>query len=182
MRRAVYVVGIVATVILASCGSDGSSEPTTQSGKKGNTANANEAADPLEGTWHTELKCPEIVQALERAGVSKSVSRVVQGELSLDQRLSRTDPCAGVDATADRTLRFKGGQFALFAGDELGWEASYELIDENTFVTGPSEAGSIFTFDFRIEDDKLYTQIVKPAKAGLGYIATWESAPWERES
>jgi hypothetical protein len=178
MRRAVYAVGIVATVMLASCGSDG--EATTQSRQKDNASSATEKADPLDGMWHTEFTCPEMVRALKRAGVKPS-ARGIQDQFDLAQPPSHKNPCAGIDVTADHTLRFEGGQFALFAGDELGWEASYELIDENTFVTGPSEGGFIFTFDFRIEDDKLYTQIVKPAKAGPPYVATWESAPWERE-
>jgi hypothetical protein len=181
MRRAVYVVGIVATVMLASCGSDGSSKPTPQTREEHTVAEANEETDPLDGAWHTEFTCPEMVRALKRAGVAKAAPGNVKDEFRLDQQPSQTNPCAGVDGTAEHTLRFEGGQFALFAGDELGWEASYELIDENTFVTGPNEGGFIFTFDFRIEDDKLYTQIVKPAKAGPPYVATWESAPWERE-
>jgi hypothetical protein len=83
-----------------------------------------------------------------------------------------------VDGTAVHTLRFEGGHFALFAGDELGWEASYDLIDENTFVTGPPDP---VTFNFRIEGDALYTRIVNPANQAAPYIATWEPAPWERE-
>jgi hypothetical protein len=99
----------------------------------------------------------------------------------LGQRPSRSDPCAGVNGTADHTLRFEGGHFALFAGDELGWEASYELVDDDTFVTGGPEE---VTFDFRIEDGKLYFQVVKSgnqaAEASAPYVATWGSAPWER--
>lgn len=176
MKRAVYVVGIVVTAILAGCGSDGASEPTNQSREKDNTASANEGSDPLEGEWHTQFTCQEVVGALKRGGVPNSAPGIVKDEFGLDQRPSQSDPCAGVDGTADHTLRFEGGHFALFAGDELGWEASYELIDENTFVTGSPDV----TFDFSIEGDTLYTQIVKPVKQAP-YIASWESAPWERE-
>jgi hypothetical protein len=177
MKRAVYIVGIVAMVMLASCGSDGASEEPTQSREKNSTSSANEA-DPLEGSWHKEVTCLEMLGALKQAGVAKSARGVVQDEFGLDQRLSQTRPCAGVEGTVDHSLRFEGGHFGLFAGDELGWEASYELIDQNTFVTG---APDVFTFDFRIEGDKLYTQITKPLKQAP-YIATWESAPWEREN
>jgi hypothetical protein len=178
MKRLILTAGLTATVLLASCGSDGVSEPTTQSGEKDNTANAKGATDPMEGTWHTEIACAEMVRALKGAGVSKSVSGVVKDEFGLNQPPKQSDPCAGVDHTADHTLRFEGGHFALFAGEEVGWEASYELIDDNTFVTAPPDA---VTFDFRIDGNKLYTQIVKPVKQAP-YIATWESAPWERES
>lgn len=180
MKRAVYVVGMVITVLLASCDADGASEPTTQSREKDNTASPNEATDPLEGTWQTEITCGEMVGALEQAGVQKSVPGILKDEFGLDKPPSETDPCAGVNGTADHTLRFEGGQFALFAGDEVGLEGSYELIDDNTFVTTSPDAD--VTFDFRIEGDKLYTQLDEPAKQAAPYIATWESAPWEREN
>jgi hypothetical protein len=178
MKRTLYVVGIVVTVVLAGCGSDSASEPAAKGPKKDNTASANEATDPLEGEWHKEVTCQEVVGALKRAGVPKAAPGNVQDMFGLDRRPSQTNPCAGVDGTADHTLRFEGGHFGLFAGDELGWEASYELIDENTFVTG---APDVATFDFRIKGDKLYTEMTKPLKQAP-YIATWESAPWEREN
>lgn len=65
-------------------------------------------------------------------GVSESAPGIVQDEFGLDQRPNQTHPCARVDGTADHTLRFEGGHFALFAGEEVGLEASYELIDEDT--------------------------------------------------
>jgi hypothetical protein len=178
MRRLAYVVGIVVTAILASCGSDGASPSTTNGKTDDDPVSASEPRDPLEGTWHTEITCQEMVAALEQAGVSESVPGVVQDEFGLDQRPERTDPCAGVDGTADHTLRFEGGHFALFAGEEVGLEASYELIDEDTFVTGPPD---LFTVDFHLEGDSLTMRIVKPTKQAP-YIATWESAPWEREN
>jgi len=177
MKRTVYVFAIVVTVILASCGSDGASPTTTQSNRTEEPVSVNESSDPLEGTWHTEITCREMVAALEQAGVPESVPGVVRDEFGLDQLPSQKESCTGVDGTAVHTLRFESGQFALFAGDELGWEASYDLIDEDTFVTGPPDP---VTFDFRIEGDTLYTRIVNPAKQAP-YIATWESAPWERE-
>jgi hypothetical protein len=187
MKRLIEVVVLVAVVMLAGCGSDGTSEPTTQS--RGEEP-ANEAADPLEGTWHTEFTCPEMVRALKRAGAPKPSARGIQDEFGLEQQPSHKNPCAGVDVTSDHTLRFEGGHFALFGGEELGWEASYELIDENTFVIEPTEGGVTITFDFRVEDDTLYTDMVKPAKAGphvapgliVGTVAIWETAPWEREN
>lgn len=82
-------------------------------------------------------------------GVSESAPGIVQDEFGLDQRPNQTHPCARVDGTADHTLRFEGGHFALFAGEEVGLEASYELIDEDTpIVTGPPD---LFTVHFRIE-------------------------------
>jgi hypothetical protein len=175
MKRTIYAMGIVMTLVLAGCGSDDASKPAAAN----TDTSADEATDPLEGEWHHQsVTCQEVVDALERGGVSKAVPGNVQDMFGLDQRPSQTNPCAGVDGTADHALRFERGHFGLFAGDELGWEASYELIDENTFVTGPPD---VFTFDFRIEGDKLYTQIVKPVKQAP-YIATWESAPWQREN
>ena len=178
MRRTVYVISIVATLILASCGSDGASPTTAQSNRTDESVSTDETSHPLEGTWHTEFTCREMVGALEQAGVSKSVSGIVRDTFGLDRRPSETESCIGVDGTAEHTLRFEGGHFALFAGDELGWEASYDLIDEDTFVTEPPDS---VTFDFRIEGDALYTRIVSPANQAAPYIATWESAPWERE-
>jgi len=106
----------------------------------------------------------------------------VQDEFGLDQPPNQKDPCAGVNGTADHTLRFDGGHFALFAGDELGWEASYEFVDDDTFITG---APDVMTFDFQIESNKLYIHVAGPAKQAAGtpapYVATWESAAWERE-
>jgi hypothetical protein len=181
MKRLILASGLIATVILASCGSDGSSEPTSQTREKDNVASANDATDPLEGTWHTEITCPDMIEALDRRGVPKPALGVVQVEFGLDQRPSKTDPCAGVSGTADHTLRFEGGHFALFAGDELGWETSYDLIDQNTFVA-EAEGGIVLTFDFRIESDMLYTHVVKPEEPHPFNIAVWESAPWEREN
>jgi hypothetical protein len=175
MKRTIYAMGIVMTLIFAGCGSDDASKPAAAN----TDTSADEATDPLEGEWHHQVTCQEVVDALERGGVSSSAPGIVTDEFGLDQRPSQSDPCASVDGTADHTLRFEGDHFGLFAGDELGWEASYELVDENTFVTGAPE---VITFDFRIEGDNLYTEIVKPAKGGAPYIATWESAPWQREN
>ena len=179
MKRLIQWLGLVAVVMLTSCGSDGTPEPTTES-RGEDAGNANKATDPLEGTWHTEFTCGEMVGALEKAGVQKSVPGIAKDEFGLDKPPSETDPCAGVNGTADHTLRFEEGQFALFAGDEVGLEGSYELIDDNTFVTTSPDAD--VTFDFRIEGDKLYTQLNEPANKAAPYIATWESAPWEREN
>ena len=178
MKGLIFAAGLIATVILASCGSDGSSEPTSQTREKDNVASTNDATDLLEGTWHTEFTCLEMIEALDWRGVPKPVLKVVKVEFGLDQLPSKADPCAGVSGTADHTLRFGGGHFALFAGDKLGWETSYELIDQDTFV---AEAEGLVTFDFRIEGDMLYTHVVKPRSHPFN-IAVWESAPWERES
>jgi hypothetical protein len=182
MKRTIYGMGIVAmgivlTLMLAGCGLDDAPKTAAANADTSPAKSADEASDPLEGEWHRQVTCQEVVDALERGGVSKAVPGNLQDMFGLDQRPSQTNPCAGVDGTADHALRFERGHFGLFAGGELGWEASYEYIDENTFVTGPPD---VFTFDFSIEGDKLYTQIVKPVKEAP-YIATWESAPWERE-
>lgn len=185
MKRLIYAGAcILVAVILASCGSDGTSKPTNASREKDNEASANEKNDPLEGTWHTAFTCPEMVQALKRGGVPKSIPGTLQDVFRLNRRPSHKNPCAGVDGTVDHTLRFTGGHFALFTGEEISWRSSYELIDEDTFVTGPL---NVFTVDFRVEDDKLFPKIVlfkkivAPPKRAP-YIAAWESAPWERES
>lgn len=135
LKRTAHVFGIIVTLILASCDSDSALSTTAERSTKEEPVSATEASDPLEGAWHTEITCREMVAALEQGGVSKFAPGIVQDEFGLDQRPNQSDPCAGVDATADHTLRFQGGHFALFAGDELGLEASYELIDEDTFVT-----------------------------------------------
>lgn len=132
MKHTAYVVGIIVTLILASCDSDSASSTTVESSTKDEPVSATEASDPLEGAWHTTITCQEMVAALERGGVSESAPGIVQDEFGLDQRPNQTDPCARVDGTADHTLRFEGGHFALFAGEEVGLEASYELIDEDT--------------------------------------------------
>jgi hypothetical protein len=75
----------------------------------------------------------------------------------------RRDHClSGAGSHAQATCRsatIEGGHFALFAGNEREWEASYELIDENTFAAGPPGE---MTFDFSIEGDKPFTQAWNP--------------------
>jgi hypothetical protein len=179
MKRAWYAMVIV-SIMLAACGSDGGSQPAEDGGEGSNAARASAADDPIDpltGTWHTQFTCRQMVAALEEADVARLAPGIVQDEFGVEQRPTQKDPCANVSGTADHTLRFEDGQFALFAGDELGWEASYEIVDDDTFVTA---APDVMTFDFRIESDKLYTHIVEPAKQAP-FIATWESAPWERE-
>jgi hypothetical protein len=184
VKRIGYVMAIVVSVTLVGCGSDGETGPADGGNRSTapRASTANDATDPLGGTWETHITCRRMVAALEQAGVGEHAPGTVQDEFGLDRRPSQSDPCAGVNGTADHTLRFEGGQFALFAGDELGWEASYELVDDDTFITG---APDMVTFDFRIESGKLFFRVAEPAQqaaeTSAPYVATWESAPWERE-
>ena len=69
MTHTANVVGIIVTLILASCDSDSASSTTVESSTKDEPVSATEASDPLEGAWHTTITCQEMVAALERGGV-----------------------------------------------------------------------------------------------------------------
>lgn len=177
MTHTANVVGIIVTLILASCDSDSASSTTVESSTKDEPVSATEASDPLEA--HGTQRLPVRRWSRHSSGGAYQSPRRASFRMSSASISVRIRQIHAPVWTARPTALFdsKVGTLPCSPGIEVGLEASYELIDEDTFVTGPPD---LFTVHFRIEGGALSIRIVKPLRQGP-YIATWESAPWERE-
>jgi len=194
VRRSSIVRGsLLATavsLVLAACGGGGgttgqvaSSAPPTVTPATSPTP----SADPLEGEWRTEYTCQEAARALRRRLSDKEIFKEL-GMKSWKDFWGGADadhPCRGVTGTvAGNVVRFSDGSLTLCDAKSggCGVHATYELVgDHSITINDPSENLCPCTepWQFEIAGDRL-TIHVEPADANT--VATWEAAPWIRES
>jgi hypothetical protein len=162
-RRWLLTLLGVAVLALGACGSEGgpTAARTTQADASPSAVitPSPSVADPLEGEWRASLTCDAMQAALVRADLGSSLP----------------DSLA---CPVEDVARFQSGRLAFFNDDELGWETTYEYVDEDTFVTSGED---VLTFDFHVAGDELVFDVVEPSDA-VPFIAHWEAAPFELSS
>ena len=84
------------------------------------------------------------------------------------------------------TMRLADGQLTVLQSLDggtptVGWEGSYEFVDDHTFVAGDDYP---ITYEFRWEGDKLYMSVIKDLYPDpmdlIAQVAIYESAPFTR--
>lgn len=193
-RRTGGTALVMLAAMLAGCSSDGATEPVTESRPASSATREAARADPLEGEWRQEFTCDDQVRAFRRgtkelgaegrAMFEEYVRPMAAGAYwSEDAKLPpRNDVCKYAPASWERILRVQDGQMVWFdPGGVVGTEATYELVDDHTFTAsdGDQNIDGTYTFEFRIEGDRLTIDLVDPdpfVGAAVGV------APFERMS
>jgi hypothetical protein len=183
------------SLVLAACGGGGGATGQVASRTPATVAPASSpttSADPLEGEWRAEYTCQDSARALRRRLSDKEIfkQRGMKSWKDFDEESTNwgsTDadqPCRGATGTAEVVVRFSDGNLTLCDAKSGGCDvhATYELVGDHSFsINDPSENLCPCTepWQFEIAGDRL-TIHVEPADANT--VATWEAAPWIRDS
>ena len=88
-------------------------------------ASSSAASDQLTGTWTTgQVTCEQWNAAIAKGGFTAA-------QLKANDKDANTHTCP-----ATFKIRFQGGRLAIFVNDELGWNGTYKITDDHTFVAG----------------------------------------------
>jgi predicted small lipoprotein YifL len=191
------VVAIAALATLSGCGSAGpaatggpstavqapppsavsgssptSSAPPTASVRPSSSA----ASDQLTGTWTTgQVTCVQWNAAIAKGGFTAA-------QLKANDQDVNTHTCP-----ATFKIRFQGGRLAIFVNDELGWNGTYKITDDHTFVAGDN-CDFCVLYHFTRRGDQLSIDVVKdgdplgPVTDHIIQTGIYESVPFTRVS
>jgi hypothetical protein len=177
------LIGLV--LLAAACGQKDSTAPArAASNPAAPSTSAPPVADPLRGQWRQEFTCQDVVRTLQRAGFAEVAPEFLQTIEGAAQPPSSVHLCAGAPSKFTRIARFQDGRLVLFEGpapQQVGLDASYEIVDDHTFTA--SDAGQningTYTFNYRLKGDRLTVDVLQD---DAFFIATWESVPFHRTS
>jgi hypothetical protein len=181
-----FLVLVAASMSACSSSGSGASPQSTSSAAAAAPATARPSAasspskpsaspDPLaEGDYVSPpLTAEMMVAAVEAHGLDPADARALVAE-------------EGFTDNEVVTLRLADGQLTLLQSLDggtatVGWEGSYEFVDDHTFVADDSYP---ITYAFRWEGDKLHMSVLKdlfPDPMDLvAQVAVYESAPFTR--
>lgn len=190
----VAISALAALLVMTACGGD--EEPTTKTGAPPSRSATGQAIEsPIVGDWERLMTCEERVSALEKAGLGQFAGEHVAGNemipgISFDEPelVDPENPCKGA-------VPRKHGHFFTSEGlfgstdhkDRQVDDGTFELVDDRTVVITNPDAS--VTFDFRIEDGRLFLDPVIPSCVKTGcWEAQWAVAvaspgrPWRRST
>jgi hypothetical protein len=171
------VVVAAISLVLAACGGrDGTTEAAGSPTAVAATDEPGSQVDPLEGEWRAEFTCQEMLASLEGVGAEDMAPGFLEGDLGVQPRPSRKDPCANVDFTMEIVVRFAGGSQVLFANGVIGDENTYTVAGDTFTLSGNPD----LPFRFQVEGDRLIVDV--PPETHPGYVYAWTTAPFERVS
>lgn len=184
MKRTIgCLIGLA--LLAAACGQKDATAPAgATSNPAAPSTSAPSAVDPLQGQWRQEFTCQDVVRTLRRAGFEEVVPEYLQNIEGAARRPSSAHLCAGAPSKFTTIARFQDGRLVLFEGpppQQVGLDASYEIVDDHTFTA--SDAGQningTYTFNYRLEGDRLTVDVLEK---DAFFIAAWESVPFHRTS
>jgi hypothetical protein len=168
-RLCLALVGLALSA--AGCGSDeppaaqrASSESTTSAATT-TTAGAAAADSQLVGLWRRVNKCPELIGALEEAGLGAAAASVV-GDYFPDARpeelAEKEDLCEGAESFVHYHFFDAQGRFGSL-DEEQGQvdDGMYEIIDEGRFRIGHGDVGVVFHYEVDGDTLRLTPEITK---------------------
>jgi len=140
---------------VAGCGGQGGSAPTSPATT---TEAASTAGVPrLVGRWERVNKCPELLAALEDAGLG-AIAPAVVGDYFPDvpaaELAQKRNICAGAEPFVHSHFFDSAGRFgSLDANENQVDDGTYEIIDDARFRIGNADEG--VTFRYQIDEDRL---------------------------
>jgi hypothetical protein len=154
-QRGVVVTGaaVVASALVAGCGSGKSSTPTSTSTQVQTSSNASAPAPGISGRWEQVHTCKNLAQALNRAGLGAtapySVGDFFPGK-SPQSLIHKADLCKGAVSFRHSHFFTRTGQFgSLDQNQNQVDNGSYQIIGPNTVhITSPP--GIEGTFHYRV--------------------------------
>jgi hypothetical protein len=161
---ALVVLAAAAVVILAAgCGSNESrgaqqqSAESTTATAETTTASSSTSTPAIVGRWKRVLKCPEVVMAVDDAGLGAIAPSVVAEYfpgISTKQIAQRDHPCEGAKPFVHYHFFNDAGAFgSLDQNEKFVGGTSYEIIDEGRFRIGNTDSGVVFRY--QVEGDAL---------------------------
>ena len=174
-------------LVAAACGqqSPTSKAETTSNNAAPTASTAAAAADPLTGEWRQQYTCADVVRTLQKAGFAEDLPKLLDGS-EFATNPSSAHPCAEPKAKVERIARFQDGHVLFFdpPNQELGLDATYNIVDDHTFTA--NDAGQniegTYTFRWHIQGDRLTFKLVGRAARDPYFVAAWEAAPVHRAS
>jgi hypothetical protein len=151
-------------------------------------------ADPLEGEWHAEVSCQDILDAVERAGTKPAVvdewAAGIRGYWGGSGEPSPKALCGGAEEPIRFIWRFQGGALVGYdppTNQEATPLFSYEIVDEDSFTasdggTGNFSGSGTITFEYAIVGDQIRFDLVGEGSEDPWVVAGWESGPFTRSS
>jgi hypothetical protein len=182
-RTATSVLTLVAIAGTAvACGGPQSSVPPSDAEESSAPASG-APVSALEGTWITaETTCEEQNAALTNAGFTEA-----------DLELGGWDEatCGDMLHGSQFTIRFADDRLVIFNDGVVGWDGLFQVVDEDTFEAGDSDAGFYIIYDYALDGDELTIDMVsndyptssEEELAGelIAQTVIYESAPFVRE-
>jgi hypothetical protein len=174
-------------LVAAACGQQNStSKAGTASNRAAPTAStAAAAADPLTGEWRQQYTCADVVRTLQKAGFAEVLPKLlVDSQLAANPSSAHLCSEREAKAKVERIARFQDGHVLFFdpPNQELGLDATYNMVDDHTFSA--NDAGQnidgTYTFRWHIQGDRLTFKLVGRAARDPYFVAAWEAAPFHR--
>ena len=171
IRRMLAAAAVLATIIVTvvfiaprvlDSTWDKSHQPATPP-----TPIADAGSESILGTWRSEIRCEEFVQAFQRAGIGELAARwLVNDGLQpgpVHRLAKRADLCQGAEHFQRTHIFQPNGYLQTYQDDRLADSCRcYRLIDGHTFVVPEPKKWPDITLQYRIEAGTLMFDPVMP--------------------
>jgi hypothetical protein len=156
VKVAICAVLMCISAFAVGCGSDGESDegaPTVPSTSPATTGDTTAEAPTLVGRWERVNECPQLVEAIEQAGLAEIAPAVASEYFpgATPKELAKKDDlCKGAEPFVHSHFFNENHGFGSLTEDlEPVDDGIYEITDDGTFVIGD------VTFHYEIEGDSL---------------------------
>jgi hypothetical protein len=156
VKVAICVLLMCISAFAVGCGSDGESDeatPTVPSTSATTTGDTVAEAPTLVGRWERVNECPQLVEAIEQAGLAEIAPGVVGDyfpNATPKELAQKDDLCKGAKPFVHSHFFNENHGFGSLTEDlEQVDDGIYEITDDGTFVIGD------VTFHYKIEGDSL---------------------------
>jgi hypothetical protein len=148
------------------------------------TAVSSHPSGRFQGDWTTTISCERMVRTVQRAAIAPRDEEFWlrhSGELGPDPN----DPCSGAPDLIRFTLRFDRGRLLIYGPDgSLGFDGGYE-VRGNIMAIRDAGRGNIngsYELRFQLNQDRVSFQLLGRGATDPFFVATWQSAPFEKNA
>lgn len=189
MKTGIWLLLVGLTVLAAGCGSSGStsagqpsSSQSTTAATSSTIAGTTTATPTIVGRWKRVNKCPQLVKALDNAGLG-AIAPAVVGDyfpgINVKQLAQKDDLCEGAKPFVHYHFFDDAGRFgSLDENENQVDDGNYEIIDSKTFRIGSSPG---VVFHNHIQGDTMtLSPVLTPAmtKQALAHPLDFSDAGW----
>jgi hypothetical protein len=157
MKTGICLVLVGLAIVAAGCGSDEppagqpAASESTSSAATSTTASTTATDPELVGLWRRVNKCPELVGALDEAGLGAVAPSVVGDyfpDASPEELAEKEDLCEGAVPIVHYHFFDAAGRFgSLDEEQDQVDDGMYEIIDDGRFRIGNSDFGVVFRYE-----------------------------------
>jgi hypothetical protein len=196
IRRMLAAVAVLATIAAVAVMAPRVLDSTWDKGYQPATPpapTADAGSESILGTWRSEYKCEEFVQAFQRAGIGELAARWLVNDgiqLGPAHRLAkRADLCQGAEHFQRTHIFQPNGYLQTYQGDKLTDSCRcYRLIDGHTFVVPEPKRWPNIVLQYRIDAGTLVFDAMMPDPCSsvqcrgryAWAVANYAIGPWLR--